>query len=59
MLFRQITHDDLGCASYFVGDYDAGLAAVVDPRYEIGEYLELARYTTPSTTAGSSCWARS
>src|SRR3954451_5608084 len=44
MLFRQITHDDLGCASYLVGDEDAGLAAVVDPRFEIDEYLELARY---------------
>jgi hydroxyacylglutathione hydrolase len=44
MIFRQITHDDLGCASYFIGDYDAGVAAVVDPRLEIGPYLELARY---------------
>jgi hydroxyacylglutathione hydrolase len=44
MLFRQITHDDLGCASYLVGDDDAGVAAVVDPRFEIDEYLALARY---------------
>ncbi|HEX8646961.1 MAG TPA: rhodanese-like domain-containing protein [Thermoleophilaceae bacterium] len=44
MVFRQIVHDDLGCASYFVGDDDAGVAAVIDPRFEIGEYLELARY---------------
>jgi hydroxyacylglutathione hydrolase len=44
MIFRQITHDDLGCASYLVGDYDAGVAAVVDPRFEIEEYLRLARY---------------
>jgi hydroxyacylglutathione hydrolase len=44
MLFRQITHDDLGCASYLIGDERAGVAAVVDPRYEIDEYLELARY---------------
>src|SRR5436190_6090107 len=44
VIFRQITHDDLGCASYFIGDYDAGVAAVVDPRLEIGPYLELARY---------------
>ena len=44
MIFRQITHDDLGCASYFVGDYSAGTAAVVDPRFEIGDYLALARY---------------
>ena len=33
MLFRQITHDDLGCASYLIGDEDAGVAAVVDPRH--------------------------
>jgi glyoxylase-like metal-dependent hydrolase (beta-lactamase superfamily II)/rhodanese-related sulfurtransferase len=44
VLFRQITHDDLGCASYLIGDERAGVAAVVDPRYEIDEYLELARY---------------
>ena len=44
MIFRQITHDDLGCASYLVGDEHAGVAAVVDPRFEIDEYLELARY---------------
>jgi hydroxyacylglutathione hydrolase len=44
VIFRQITHDDLGCASYFIGDYDAGVAAVVDPRLEIGPYLEFARY---------------
>jgi hydroxyacylglutathione hydrolase len=44
MIFRQITHDDLGCASYLIGDDDAGVAAVVDPKFEIGEYLELARY---------------
>src|ERR671936_572184 len=44
MIFRQITHDDLGCASYLIGDEDAGLAAVVDPRLDIDEYLRLARY---------------
>jgi hydroxyacylglutathione hydrolase len=44
MLFRQITHDDLGCASYLIGDEDAGVAAIVDPRLEIDEYLRLARY---------------
>ena len=44
MIFRQIIHDDLGCASYLVGDETAGVAAVVDPRFEIDEYLELARY---------------
>jgi hydroxyacylglutathione hydrolase len=44
MIFKQITHDDLGCASYLIGDERAGVAAVVDPRFEIDEYLELARY---------------
>lgn len=44
MIFRQITHDDLGCASYLIGDEKAGVAAVVDPRFEIDEYIELARY---------------
>jgi hydroxyacylglutathione hydrolase len=44
MLFRQITHDDLGCASYLIGDEDAGVAAVVDPKFDIEEYLALARY---------------
>jgi glyoxylase-like metal-dependent hydrolase (beta-lactamase superfamily II)/rhodanese-related sulfurtransferase len=44
VILRQITHDDLGCASYLVGDDDAGVAAVVDPRLDIDEYLRLARY---------------
>jgi hydroxyacylglutathione hydrolase len=44
MLFRQITHDDLGCASYLVGDTTAGVAAVVDPKLQIEEYLAFARY---------------
>ena len=48
VVFRQITHDDLGCASYLIGDEDAGVAAVVDPKLEIGEYLSLARYMAVS-----------
>src|SRR5205085_5152305 len=32
-------------ASYLVGDEHAGVAAVVDPRFEITAYLDLARYT--------------
>jgi glyoxylase-like metal-dependent hydrolase (beta-lactamase superfamily II)/rhodanese-related sulfurtransferase len=44
VIFRQVIHDDLGCASYLVGDEDAGVAAVVDPKFEIDTYLELARY---------------
>ncbi len=44
MIFRQFTHDDLGCASYLIGDEDAGIAAVVDPKLDIDAYLALARY---------------
>jgi glyoxylase-like metal-dependent hydrolase (beta-lactamase superfamily II)/rhodanese-related sulfurtransferase len=44
VIFRQLTHDDLGCASYLVGDEHAGVAAVVDPKLDIDEYLRLARY---------------
>src|SRR4051794_20072453 len=44
MIFRQVTHDDLGCASYLIGDEQAGVAAVVDPKLEIEDYLALARY---------------
>src|SRR3954454_23560511 len=44
MIFRQVTHDDLGCASYLIGDEDAGVAAVVDPKLDIEQYLALARY---------------
>src|SRR6059058_2221275 len=44
MIFRQLTHDDLGCASYLIGDSHAGVAAIVDPKFDIDEYLRLARY---------------
>ena len=44
MIFRQFVHDDLGCASYLIGDEHAGVAAVVDPRLDIDEYLRLARF---------------
>jgi hydroxyacylglutathione hydrolase len=43
MLFRQIIHEDLGCASYLVGDPASGVAAVVDPQWDIDPYLNLAR----------------
>ena len=43
MLFRQIIHEDLGCASYLVGDAKAGVAAIVDPQWDIEPYLRLAR----------------
>jgi hydroxyacylglutathione hydrolase len=44
MVFRQIVQDDLGCASYLIGDEHVGVAAVVDPKLDIDEYLALARY---------------
>lgn len=40
MFFRQILHDDLGCASYFVAC--GGKAAVVDPQWDIQPYLDIA-----------------
>ncbi len=43
MLFRQILHEDLGCASYLVGDGDTGTAAVIDPQWDIAPYLRLSR----------------
>jgi hydroxyacylglutathione hydrolase len=43
MLFRQIIHEDLGCASYLVADREAGVAAVVDPQWDIDSYGRLAR----------------
>jgi glyoxylase-like metal-dependent hydrolase (beta-lactamase superfamily II) len=41
VLVRQILHPDLGCASYLIAD--GGEAAVVDPKWEIDEYLSAAR----------------
>src|SRR5262245_38655220 len=43
MLFRQILHEDLSCASYLVGDAHAGVAAVIDPQWAIEPYLRLSR----------------
>jgi len=43
MLFRQIIHEDLGCASYLVGDTGSGVAVVVDPQWDIDPYLHLSR----------------
>jgi len=43
VLFRQIIHEDLGCASYLVGDTVSGVAAVVDPQWDIDPYLHVAR----------------
>jgi hydroxyacylglutathione hydrolase len=40
VIFRQILYPDLGCASYFLADGHE--AVVVDPRWDIDVYLELA-----------------
>jgi hydroxyacylglutathione hydrolase len=41
VFFRQVLYRDLGCASYVLGD--DGEAMVVDPRWDIDVYLEMAR----------------
>jgi glyoxylase-like metal-dependent hydrolase (beta-lactamase superfamily II)/rhodanese-related sulfurtransferase len=41
VFFRQVLCRDLGCASYVIGD--GGEAVVVDPRWDIDEYVEIAR----------------
>ncbi len=40
MFFREILNEDLGWASYFVAD--GGEAAIIDPKWEIEEYLKIA-----------------
>jgi hydroxyacylglutathione hydrolase len=40
MFFRQVLHEDLACASYVIAD--KGEAAVVDPKWAVEDYLELA-----------------
>ena len=66
MFFRQVLHEDLGCASYVIAD--GGEAAVVDPKWDIDDYLALAeehgfasrtssrRTTTPTTCPGRAGW---
>jgi hydroxyacylglutathione hydrolase len=39
LLFTQFLNDDLGCASYLVGDERAGVAVVVDPPYFVEPVL--------------------
>jgi glyoxylase-like metal-dependent hydrolase (beta-lactamase superfamily II)/rhodanese-related sulfurtransferase len=40
MFFRHVLHADLGCASYLVAD--GGEAAVIDPKWDVEDYLALA-----------------
>jgi glyoxylase-like metal-dependent hydrolase (beta-lactamase superfamily II)/rhodanese-related sulfurtransferase len=42
VIFTQFVADDLGCASYLVGDEVAGVAAVVDPALAIEQYVDEA-----------------
>jgi len=42
VLFQQFLNDDLGCASYLVGDEQAGVAVVVDPPYHVEPVLAAA-----------------
>jgi hydroxyacylglutathione hydrolase len=44
VLFKQFVDDDLGCASYLVGDEAAGAAVLFDPAYAIEPYLEDAAH---------------
>jgi hydroxyacylglutathione hydrolase len=40
MFFRQVLHEDLACASYVIAD--GGEAAVIDPKWDVEDYLTLA-----------------
>ncbi len=41
MFFKQVLYNDLGCASYLLGD--AGRLLIVDPRWDIDVYVEIAQ----------------
>jgi hydroxyacylglutathione hydrolase len=44
VLFQQFVDEELGCASYLVGDEEAREAVVVDPAYAIEQYLDAAKH---------------
>jgi hydroxyacylglutathione hydrolase len=44
VLFRQFVDDDLGCASYLIGNEKTGEAVIVDPAYAIEPYLDEAAH---------------
>ncbi len=44
MIFHQFLNDDLGCASYLIGDEDAAIAVVVDPPFAIEPLLAEAEH---------------
>jgi glyoxylase-like metal-dependent hydrolase (beta-lactamase superfamily II)/rhodanese-related sulfurtransferase len=39
VLFTQFVDDDLGCASYLVGDEEEGVAVLVDPGFAVERYV--------------------
>ncbi len=42
MFFKQFLRDDLGCASYLIGDTYVGECVVVDPQWDVTEYINMA-----------------
>ena len=42
VIFHQFLNDDLGCASYLVGDEEAGIAVIIDPPFAIEPLFEEA-----------------
>lgn len=42
MFFKQFLREQTGCASYLVGDPGTGEAAVIDPHWQIDDYLAAA-----------------
>lgn len=43
MILETVKSEGLAQLSYVVGDEDAGVAAVIDPRRDVGAYLEIAQ----------------
>ncbi len=51
MLLRQFVDEDLGCASYLVGDEATGEAVVVDPSFAVEPYIAEAKFRGVRLTA--------
>lgn len=43
LVFERVVTEGLGDISYLIGDDGKGVAAVIDPRADVGVYIELAR----------------
>ncbi|CAN5467676.1 MBL fold metallo-hydrolase [soil metagenome] len=50
LIFERIQTEGIAALSYLVGDDSRGVAAVIDPRADVGVYLELARRNGVSIT---------